>query len=116
MPGTYAVNIRSKEVANVGSIGILTSPLFTADDRLMFRERSESNNVNIEVRILNENGDVLLSKNIPPTLGTFRLHTINTLQFAGQQIKVQFRQNSLQTAGWYTLIDDIKLFFGDIYP
>ena len=112
MPGTYAVNIRSKDVANVGSIGILTSPLFTAGDRLMFRERSESNNVNIELRILNENGDVLLSKSIPPTLRTFRLHTINTLQFAGQQIKVQFRQNSLQTPGWYTLVDNIKLFFG----
>ena len=112
MPGTYAVNIRSKAVANVGSIGILTSPLFTAGDRLMFRERSESNNVNIELRILNENGDVLLSQSIPPTLRTFRLHTINTLQFAGQQIKVQFRQNSLQTAGWYTLVDNIKIFFG----
>ena len=112
MPGTYAVNIRSKAVANVGSIGILTSPLFTAGDRLMFRERSESDNVNIELRILNENGDVLLSQSIPPTLGTFRLHTINTVQFAGQQIKVQFRQNSLQMAGWYTLVDNIKIFFG----
>ena len=68
MPGTFAVNIRSKAVANVGSIGILTSPLFIAGDRLMFRERSESNNVNIEVRILNENGDVHISRHNTPVV------------------------------------------------
>lgn len=111
--GNYAVNVRSGSPDNSSSVGAITSQLLIAGDRLMFRERSESNNVGIEVRILDESNNVLLTQPVFPTLDTFRLHTINTSAFAGQQVKIQFRQNTLEEGrAWYTLIDEIKLFYG----
>lgn len=110
--GTYAANIRSSAGASpISSIGILTSTVFKAGDILIFKERSERVNVNIELRILDIDNQVLASHNIAPTVGRFKEHKFNISAYKSQNIKLEIRQNTTQSGlGWYTLIDDIKVF------
>ncbi len=128
--GNYAALIRSSPSGATDSIGALTSDLFTAGDGIAFLALSESNDkagnnpVNFEVHITDNSGETLVAHKIRTSVvrlengcpssgrnGTFYAHYVDTRDFLGSSIRVQFRQYTLHEGlGFFTLIDNVVKF------
>ena len=130
LPGQQSALIRSGGFSPVDSVGILTSPEFIIGKQLRFLALSETNflpdPVTFEVHLLGQNGFVPLKvindeeltqvwEKFPvncvgdPTLCDFSTHTIDTSRFAGEKVRVQFRQHTNSPGdGFFTLIDNVQ--------
>ena len=121
--GDFAVNVRSSGTAPTNSVGILTSDPFILGDELSFIGLSETfagitDPVTLEFRILSLASDILFSQEVEtnlvevgpePTNGTFSTHIFDTSEFEGQEVMLQFRQNTnVAGQGFFTLIDDVE--------
>ena len=131
--GNFAANVRSSGPAPTSSIGILTSDPFVARSGIRFRALSENTDdtlatdpVTLEVAVLDSAGSVLLSQVVKTNIvtlnplcpegelrdGTFSKHFIDTSSFAGQEIRLEFRQHTnVAGHGFFTLIDDVDYSF-----
>lgn len=122
--GDFAANVRSSSgTAPTNSVGILTSDPFIIGDELSFLALSETftgitDPVTLEFRILDLGFGVLFSQEVDtnlvavgpnPTDGTFSTHVFDTSVFEGQEVMLQFRQNTnVAGNGFFTLIDDVE--------
>ncbi len=121
--GNFAANIRSSGPAPIDSLGILTSDTFVIGEALRFSALTETlggntDPVNFEVRILDTNNQTLLSEIVQTNLvavgtepvdGVFSTHLLDTSDFAGQNVMLEFHQNTKTPgAGFFTLIDDVE--------
>jgi hypothetical protein len=136
--GEYAGTVQSGH--GPSSIGVLTSHPFVAGTAVRFKALSETaptqtgpapaDPSTFSVRILDASGDLLSSRQIndenvielerrnvgcvvgegdPRDMG-FSTHSIDTSSFAGQTIKVQFRQHTnVDGHGFATLVDNVKV-------
>jgi outer membrane murein-binding lipoprotein Lpp len=134
LDGTFSALIRSSGPAPINSTGILTSSPFVARSSVSFRALSENSTeiptpvpVTFEVRLLDTAGALLQSQilqthvvTLPfngcigstPGLadGAFSQHTIDTSAYAGQLIRLEFRQHTnVNDRGFFTLVDDVQL-------
>lgn len=135
LDGSFAANVRSGVVQPVfASVGILTSDPFVAGNSIAFEALSENgdnlpdpNPVTFEARILDVSGSTVLHSqgvvtNVvtlafdPTCTGgdvrdqTFSSHVIDTSPFAGQTVRLEFRQHSNDAIhGWFTLIDNVTV-------
>ena len=129
---TYAVNIRSSGQAPTSSVGILTSLPFVAELGISFLALGEfaievppipstpQNAFDFRVRLLDLSGNILYETRIIPNVlltshttcatGQFSLHTIDTTAFAGQTVRLQFRQHTnVAGRGYFTLVDNVRI-------
>ncbi len=136
--GTFAALLRSNPRGDPDSTGTITSDPFQAGSAISFNALSESRDgrnarspVTLEVRILDEAGELLQSHSIvqtsvarlkrgcpsEPRNGAQRRHIIDTSLWIGQQIRVQIAQHTnVAGDGFFTLIDDIRLFAAGEQP
>ncbi len=131
LPGNFSAAIRSNAEGDTDSVGTLTSGPFTAGDGIAFLAITESADGKrssrpnrFEVSILSDAGTELrtvpfftsviaLANGCPsePRNGTFSSHFVDTRQFIGQTIRIQFRANTRQHGrGNFTLVDRVVLF------
>ncbi|MDH3280145.1 MAG: hypothetical protein OEQ18_03325 [Gammaproteobacteria bacterium] len=130
--GTFAALLRSNPRGNRDSIGTITSDPFQAGSAISFRAVSESRDgrnartpVTLEVRVLDESGELLQGHSIVQTSvarlklgcpserrnGAFRRHIIDTSLWIGQTIRIELAQHTnVAGEGFFTLIDDITFF------
>src|SRR3989441_6206677 len=122
LSGSFAAEIRSSGLAPVNSTGILTSDPFIAGSAITFNALTEAEEgeeakfaqtdpVTFEARILDEANNALFSQVFKPNVtylyrsaagecsgeprdASFSNHTIDTSSFAGQFVKLQFRQHT----------------------
>ena len=108
---THAVNLRSGGLAPVSSVAILTSTTFlVTNESIRWSQRSESSNVDLEARILQENWVSLEINPLPPSAGAFTQQQLDVADHCGETRRVQFRQHTTQSgSAWFTLLDDIEL-------
>ena len=138
LSGSFAANIRSSGLAPVDSVGVLTSDPFTAGSSIAFNALTEAeegeaakfaspDSVRFEVRLLDTSDNVLFSQVFKPYVVTlyrsssgecsgesrdasFSNHSIDTSSFAGQLVKLQFRQHTnVPKRGFFTLVDDVSV-------
>ncbi len=129
--GNHAAVLRSGASGRRSSVGILTSDPFVAGDGLVFATLTGTrdgyrvvNPVQFEARILTAEGDTLTTEQFntsvvrlregcpgEPRDGRFYVHYFDTRKFLGQEIRIQFRQNT-NTGGIqpFTLIDQVIRF------
>jgi hypothetical protein len=130
--GNRAAIVRAGRDARPGSTGTLTSPIFNAGIGISFKALTERIDdrkipampVNFAVHILAANGTSIKAVSIRTatievTSGcpgetvneAFSSHFVDTRQFVGQPIRVQFRQSSKKIgAGFFTLFDEVIRF------
>lgn len=112
------------------SVGILTSDPFTASNSVVFDALSEkqdggsSNPVTFDVDLLTEDGSAILATQAVQTAilslafpcgasaaqrdGMFSHHQLDTSAFAGQRVRVQFRQHTnVVNLAFFTLVDNV---------
>ncbi len=133
LPGSFAALLRSNPRGDRQSTGTITSDPFQAGSAISFKALSESRDgrnartpVTVEVRVLDEAGELLQGHTIVQTSvarlkrgcpserrnGAFRRHIIDTSLWIGQTIRIEFAQHTnVAGEGFFTLIDDI-MFFG----
>lgn len=124
----YAALLRSNAAGDTDSIATLRSRSFTAGNGLLFSALSETLDrdpghrpVNFVVRIISGDGSLLaelpyrtaiiqLTKGCPSEArdAGFSQHFIDTHHFAGQEISIEFAQNTNhESLGYFTLIDNV---------
>ena len=124
----YAALLRSNAAGNTDSIARLKSEPFTAGNGIIFSALSETLDadpghkpVNFVVRILNGQGNpiseqpyntaiIQLAQGCPSIKrdAAFSRHFIDTHHLAGQEISIEFSQNTKhETLGYFTLIDNV---------
>jgi len=131
MPGVYAANVRSSGPAPTDSVGILTSNSFVASKGVSFYALSErssplqANPVNFVVNILAvPSGNIISTQIVGTNLITisqfcnagpvgpnwiFSNHSIDTSAVFGQNIQIEFRQNTnISGLGFFTLVDRVR--------
>ena len=137
LSGTFAAIVRSSGSAPTNSIGILTSDTFVAGPALAFSALSENDDavpaadpVTLELRLLDSTDAILVSQVIETNIvtlspgsfvdvdcllgqvhdGIFGTHFIDTSAFAGQAVRLEFRQHTnVPGKGFFTLIDDVEV-------
>jgi hypothetical protein len=138
LSGSFAAEIRSSGPAPVDSTGVLTSDPFVAGSSITFNALTEAEDgeharfaiadpVTFEARLLDASDNVLYSQvfrtNVAslnrsaagecsgePRDASFSNHAIDTSSFAGQTVKLQFRQHTnVPRRGFFTLVDDVTL-------
>jgi hypothetical protein len=138
LSGTFAAEIRSSGRAPVDSVGVLTSDPFIAGSSVTFNALTEAEEgeeakfaiadpVTFEARLLDVSENVLYSQVFKPNItylyrsaagecsgeprdASFSNHTIDTSSFAGQAVKLQFRQHTnVRQRGFFTLVDDVAV-------
>jgi len=128
--GGSAAKIRSSASAPTDSMGVLTSDPFIASAGISFRALTENsdnqanpNPVTLEVWLLA--GEEALSQTVSTNVvtlggkcgvspdarnGVFSAHFLDTSAFAGQTVRVEFRQRTnVPQFGFFTLIDDVAV-------
>ena len=124
----YAALLRSNAAGNTDSIARLKSVPFTAGNGVVFSALSETLDadpghkpVNFVVRILNSEGNpvseqpyntsiIQLAQGCPSVKrdAAFSRHFIDTHHLAGQEISIEFSQNTnYESLGYFTLIDNV---------
>ena len=138
LSGNFAANIRSGGWGPVDSVGVLTSDPFVAGSSITFNALTEAEDgeearfawgdpVTFEARLLDTSDNVLFSQVFKPYVVTlsrsssgecggeprdasFSNHSIDTSSFAGQFVKLQFRQHTnVPKRGFFTLVDDVAV-------
>jgi len=138
LSGSFAADIRSNGLAPADSVGILTSDPFVAGSSITFNALTEAEEgeaarfaatdpVTFEARLLDTSGNVLFSQVFKPYVVTlyrsaagpcsgeprdasFSNHSIDTSSFAGQVVKLEFRQHTnVPKRGFFTLVDDVAI-------
>jgi hypothetical protein len=136
MKGIFATIVRSGALP-LSSTGILTSDPFIAGNSIRFIALSENddslpdpNPVTLDVLVLDDTDDVLIFENIDTNVvtlspsnfpeatcmiedirdGAFSTHMIDTSDFAGRIISIEFRQRTnVSGRGFFTLIDEVEV-------
>lgn len=133
LEGDYAAYIQPTQLPPIASTALITSDPFIAGTTVRFdalvNDDSSGNAVNLEVRLLDSSGNILLSQGIiansvlvdaecPGSGSTiytgdnnsvFSTHVIDTSAFTGQIVRIEFRQNNNNSDGRaeFVLIDDV---------
>lgn len=124
----YAALLRSNAAGNTNSVGKLRSNSFTAGNGIIFSALSETLDgnpshkpVNLVVKILDSQGNpvsdqpyntavIKLKKGCPSVKrdAAFSRHFIDTHHLAGEEISIEFSQNTkTESLGYFTLIDNV---------
>lgn len=124
----YAALLRSNAAGNTGSLGKLRSNSFTAGNGIIFSALSETLDgnpahkpVNLVVKILDSQGNpvsdqpyntavIKLKKGCPSVKrdAAFSRHFVDTHHLAGEEISIEFSQNTKnESLGYFTLIDNV---------
>ena len=124
----YAALLRSNAAGNTDSVGKLRSNSFTAGNGIIFSALSETLDgdpghkpVNLVVKILDSQGNpvsdqpyntavIKLERGCPSVKrdAAFSRHFIDTHHLAGEEISIEFSQNTKnESLGYFTLIDNV---------
>ena len=124
----YSALLRSNAAGETGSVASLRSQPFEAGNGIIFSALSETlsddprdHPVDLVVKIINSDGEVIseqpyrtaiiqLAQGCPsePRDTAFSGHFIDTHHLAGNEISIEFNQNTRnQGLGYFTLIDDV---------
>lgn len=136
MKGIFSANVRTCGSSPLNSIGILTSDPFIAGNTIRFIALSENdddipapNPVTLDVLVLDDADAVLFFDIVDTNVvtlsrsnfdgtciigdirdGAFSTHIIDTSDFAGEVIRIQFRQSTnVAGSGFFTLIDEVEV-------
>ena len=136
LSGEFALNVRSSPLAPTDSVGLATSEPFVAGSSVTFNALSEADDgkntpafkspVTLEVRLLDLSDNVLLSQVVGTNIATlnnstescggeprdasFSSHPVDTSNFTGQVVKLQFRQHTnVPEWGFFTLVDNVRI-------